>query len=53
MLEVLEDVLSSDAQNSFLAAPVDAHVLLEIDLLRSKAHQTTVALIHFKEVLGK
>ena len=53
MLQVLVDVLPGDLDHTFFHASVDAHVLLQLDLLAAEAHRSAVALVHLEEILGE
>ena len=53
MLQVFVDILSLDLEDSLFAAFVDAEVHLELSLDGFKAHNTTVLLVHIKDVTSK
>ena len=53
MLQVLVDVLPGDLDHTLFHASVNAHVLLQLDLLAAEAHRSAVALVHLEEILGE
>lgn len=53
VLQVLVDILTFDRQDTFLAASVDTHILLELELANLEPHQATVTLIHLEEIFSK
>ena len=50
---MLVDVLSCNFNDTLFYAPVDAHILLQLELLEPEAHHATVALVHLEQIFSE
>ena len=53
VLQVLIDVLSRNFDDTLFDSSVNAHILLQLKLLETKAHHSTIALVHLEQVFSK
>ena len=53
MLQMLVNFVTFDVEHAFLAPTVNAHIFLELELLRPEAHHAAVPLVHLKQIVSE
>ena len=53
MLQMLVYILTTDGNDSFLTASIDAHIWCELPLLLPEPHLAAIPLVHLEQVLSK